>query len=131
MKTITVNDFGRVVNPKLLEGQVHGGLAQGLGQAIYENCVYDSMSGQLLSGSFMDYCMPRADNMPDFFLTTNEVLTDQNIFGVKGCGEAGAIPSVPAITNAVLNALSPHGITHIDMPLTPERIWQAIQSQKI
>ena len=123
-----VNDFGRVVNPQLLEGQIHGGLAQGLGQAVFENCNYDAESGQLVSGSFMDYCMPRADDMPEFFLATNEVLTKQNMFGVKGCGEAGCIPSVPAVVNAVLDALAVRGVQHIDMPLTPERVWRAAQS---
>ena len=123
-----VNDFGRVVNPQLLEGQIHGGLAQGLGQAVFENCNYDAESGQLVSGSFMDYCMPRADDMPEFFLATNEVLTNQNVFGVKGCGEAGCIPSVPAVVNAVLDALAVRGVQHIDMPLTPERVWRAAQS---
>ncbi|PPR24262.1 MAG: Carbon monoxide dehydrogenase large chain [Alphaproteobacteria bacterium MarineAlpha10_Bin2] len=123
-----VNDFGRVVNPQLLEGQIHGGLAQGLGQAVFENCVYDSDSGQLISGSFMDYCLPRADDMPEFFLATNEVLTEQNVFGVKGCGEAGCIPSVPAVVSAVLDALAVRGVETIDMPLTPERIWRAAQA---
>lgn len=123
-----VNDFGRVVNPQLLAGQIHGGLAQGIGQAVYENCTYDSKSGQLLSGSFMDYCMPRADDMPEFFLANNEVLTEQNSFGVKGCGEAGCIPSVPAVVNAVLDALAVRGVKQIDMPLTPERIWRALQA---
>lgn len=123
-----VNDFGRVVNPQLLEGQIHGGLAQGLGQAVFENCVYDSDSGQLVSGSFMDYCLPRADDMPEFFLATNEVLTEQNVFGVKGCGEAGCIPSVPAVVSAVLDALAVRGVESIDMPLTPERIWRAAQA---
>ncbi|MDP7343401.1 MAG: xanthine dehydrogenase family protein molybdopterin-binding subunit [Alphaproteobacteria bacterium] len=122
-----VNDFGRVVNPQMLEGQIHGGLAQGIGQAVYENCVYDSDSGQLLSGSFMDYCLPRADDMPEFYLATNEVLTEHNSFGVKGCGEAGCIPSVPAVVNAVLDALASRGVEQIDMPLTPERIWRAAQ----
>ena len=123
-----VNDFGRVINPQLLEGQIHGGLAQGFGQAVFENCVYDPESGQLLSGSFMDYCMPRADDMPEFFLATNEVLTKQNSFGLKGCGEAGCIPSVPAVVSAVLDALAVRGVEHIDMPLTPERIWRAAQA---
>ena len=123
-----VNDFGRVVNPQLLEGQIHGGLAQGLGQAVFENCVYDPDSGQLVSGSFMDYCLPRADDMPEFFLATNEVLTEQNSFGVKGCGEAGCIPSVPAVVSAVLDALAVRGVETIDMPLTPERIWRAAQA---
>ncbi len=123
-----VNDFGRVVNPKLLEGQIHGGLAQGLGQAAFEKCTYDPESGQLLSGSFMDYCLPRAADMPEFYLSTNEVLTNHNLFGVKGCGEAGCIPSVPAVINAVLDALANTGVETIDMPLTPERVWRAIHA---
>ncbi len=123
-----VNDFGRIVNPQLLEGQIHGGLAQGLGQAAFEKCIYDPESGQLLSGSFMDYCLPRAADMPEFYLSTNEVLTNHNLFGVKGCGEAGCIPSVPAVINAVLDALSDTGVETIDMPLTPERVWRAIHT---
>ena len=119
------NDFGRIVNPVLVDGQVHGGVAQGLGQAVYENCVYDD-SGQLLSGSFMDYCLPRADDMPPFALADNGVPTDQNPLGIKGCGEAGAIPAPAAVVNAVLDALKERGVTDIDMPLTPERVWRAL-----
>jgi len=95
---------------------------------VFENCVYDPDSGQLLSGSFMDYCLPRAEDMPEFYLSTNEVLTNHNVFGVKGCGEAGCIPSVPAVINAVLDALSDNGVETIDMPLTPERVWRAIHA---
>ena len=100
-------------------GRVHGGVAQGLGQAVYENCVYDEQSGQLLSGSFMDYCLPRADDMPPFALAANGVPTSQNPLGIKGCGEAGAIPAPAAVVNAVLDALKERGVTDIDMPLTP------------
>ena len=120
------NDFGRIVNPVLVDGQVHGGVAQGLGQAVYENCVYDDESGQLLSGSFMDYCLPRADDMPSFALADNGVPTNQNPLGIKGCGEAGAIPAPAAVVNAVLDALKERGVTDIDMPLTPERVWRAL-----
>ena len=119
------HDFGRTLNPLMLAGQVHGGIAQGLGQAGFEHVVYDE-SGQLLSGSLLDYCLPRADDMPEFYLATNEVLTEQNSFGVKGCGEAGCIPSVPAVVNAVVDGLAPLGINHLDMPLTAERVWRAI-----
>ena len=125
-----VNDFGRIVNPLLVDGQVHGGVAQGLGQAVFENCVYDARSGQLLSGSFMDYCLPRADDLPPFALATNDAPTAQNPFGIKGCGEAGAIPAPAAAVNAVLDALKGRGVTHIDMPLTPERVWRALAAAR-
>ena len=125
-----VNDFGRIVNPLLVDGQVHGGVAQGLGQAVFENCVYDARSGQLLSGSFMDYCLPRADDLPPFALATNDAPTAQNPFGIKGCGEAGAIPAPAAAVNAVLDALKERGVTHLDMPLTPERIWRALAAAR-
>ena len=125
-----VNDFGRIVNPLLVDGQVHGGVAQGLGQAVFENCVYDARSGQLLSGSFMDYCLPRADDLPPFALATNDAPTAQNPFGIKGCGEAGAIPAPAAAVNAVLDALKERGITHLDMPLTPERVWRALAAAR-
>ena len=123
-----VNDFGRVVNPMLVDGQVHGGVAQGLGQAVFENCVYDEESGQLLSGSFMDYCLPRADDLPDFVLATKGVPTNQNPLGIKGCGEAGSIPAPAAVVNALLDALKERGVTDIDMPLTPERVWRALRA---
>ena len=125
-----VDDFGRLVNPLLLEGQVQGGLAQGVGQALLERCVYDE-SGQLVSGSFMDYCMPRADDLPNM---TVELVEDYpcvtNPLGIKGAGEAGAVAAPPTVINAILDALSPLDVTHIDMPATPERIWRAIQEAK-
>jgi len=125
-----VDDFGRLVNPLLLKGQVHGGLAQGIGQALLERCVYDA-SGQLVSGSFMDYCIPRADDLPDM---TVELVEDYpcvtNPLGIKGAGEAGAVAAPPTVINAILDALSPLGVTHIDMPATPERVWRAIQEAK-
>ena len=122
-----VDDFGRTINPIMLEGQVHGGVAQGIGQALLENTVYDEASGQLLSGSFMDYAMPRADNVPFFSFATHNVLCKANPLGVKGAGEAGAIGAPPAVINAIVDALQKHGIRHIDMPATPRRVWEALQ----
>jgi aerobic carbon-monoxide dehydrogenase large subunit len=125
-----VDDFGTIINPLIVEGQVHGGLVQGIGQALLENCVYDSESGQLLTGSFMDYAMPRADDMPNFKLDTVCTPCSHNPLGTKGCGEAGAIGSPPAVINAVLDALKPLGVKEFDMPASPARVWQAIQSAK-
>ncbi|MGO8920857.1 MAG: xanthine dehydrogenase family protein molybdopterin-binding subunit [Stellaceae bacterium] len=119
------DDFGRIVNPMIVEGQVHGGLAQGIGQALYENAVYDA-DGQLITGSFMDYCMPRADDLPSFDVATHTTLCTHNPLGVKGCGEAGAIGAPAAIMNAVVDALAPLGIHDLDMPATTERVWRAI-----
>jgi carbon-monoxide dehydrogenase large subunit len=123
------DDFGNVINPMIVEGQVHGGLAQGIGQALIENTVYDE-DGQLLTGSYMDYAMPRADDFP-FFTVDHSTITPctHNPLGVKGCGEAGAIGSPPAIVNAVMDALQGHGVTHIDMPLSPSRVWSAINER--
>ena len=122
-----VDDFGRVVNPLLLEGQVHGGIVQGIGQALHERTVFDE-SGQLVTASFQDYQMPRADNLPMFNFQTRNVPSTWNIMGIKGAGEAGSIGSCPAVMNAVVDALNRgFGITHIDMPATPERVWNAIQ----
>jgi carbon-monoxide dehydrogenase large subunit len=125
-----VDDFGRVINPLTLAGQVHGGTVQGIGQALYENCVYDKSTGQLLTGSFMDYAMPHASQVPDFSFAYNEVPCTANPLGVKGSGEAGAIGAPPATINAIVDALSEFGVTHIDMPATPEKIWRAIRSGK-
>jgi carbon-monoxide dehydrogenase large subunit len=122
-----VDDVGRMVNPMLVKGQIHGGIAQGLGQALFETIAYDSHSGQLLSGSFMDYAMPRADDMPHFDVDSHEVPTQTNPLGVKGVGEAGTVGSLPAVINAVHHALAPVGVRHVDMPLTPERVWHAIR----
>ncbi|MBI3452466.1 MAG: xanthine dehydrogenase family protein molybdopterin-binding subunit [Rhodospirillales bacterium] len=123
-----VDDFGKVVNPLMLAGQVHGGTVQGIGQALYESCVYDRESGQLLTGSFMDYCMPRADDVPFFSFAYNEVPCRNNPLGVKGSGEAGAIGAPPATINAVVDALTPFGIRNVDMPATPEKIWRLIDA---
>jgi len=121
-----VNDFGTLINPLLAEGQAHGGIVQGIGQALLERTVYDG-DGQLLSGSYMDYALPRADNAPLFRFASHPVPATTNPLGVKGCGEAGCAGSLPAVMNAVVDALSAFGIRHIDMPATPERVWQALQ----
>jgi carbon-monoxide dehydrogenase large subunit len=121
------DDFGRIINPMIVDGQVHGGVTQGIGQALYEQCVYDG-DGQLLTGSMMDYCLPKADNVPNFAVTTNVTPCTHNVLGVKGCGEAGAIGSPPAVINAVLNALSDYNVDNLQMPATPERVWQAMQA---
>ncbi|AWK90091.1 xanthine dehydrogenase family protein molybdopterin-binding subunit [Azospirillum thermophilum] len=126
-----VDDFGTVVNPLLVMGQVHGGVAQGLGQALQERVVYDPDSGQLLSGSFMDYQMPRAVDLPPIAIKLNCVPSTTNALGMKGAGEAGAIGAPPAIINALVDALSDHGIAHIDMPATPETVWRAIRRHRV
>jgi carbon-monoxide dehydrogenase large subunit len=130
LRYTVVDDFGAVVNPMMLEGQVHGGIAQGLGQALLEHTVYDEESGQLLSGSFMDYDMPRADDLPAIAFHTENIPSTANPLGVKGAGEAGAIGAPPAVINAVVDALAPLGVRHIDMPATPERVWRAIQAAR-
>jgi len=127
VKFTAADDFGRIINPMIVAGQVHGGVIQGIGQALYEQCIYDD-SGQLMSGSLMDYCLPKADTSPDVAVTTNVTPCTHNILGVKGCGEAGAIGSPPAVMNAVLNALADYDVDDIQMPATPQRVWQAIQS---
>jgi carbon-monoxide dehydrogenase large subunit len=124
-----VNDFGTIVNPMLVAGQVHGGVAQGIGQALMECVSYDS-SGQPITGSFMDYALPRAEDIPMMAVGDHPVLAKSNPLGTKGCGEAGCAGSLATIVNAVLDALAEFGIVHIDMPLTPERIWRAIQDAK-
>jgi aerobic carbon-monoxide dehydrogenase large subunit len=129
VKYSAVNDFGVVVNPMIVAGQLHGGVVQGIGQALMEKAVYDE-SGQLLTGSFMDYAMPRADDVPSFVLDTHPVPTKTNPLGVKGCGEAGCAGGLTSMTNAVIDALSDYGIRHVDMPLTPFRVWQALQGAK-
>jgi aerobic carbon-monoxide dehydrogenase large subunit len=125
-----VDDFGTIINPMIVEGQVHGGLVQGIGQALMENCVYDPESGQLLTGSFMDYAMPRAADVPMFKLDTVCTPCSHNPLGTKGCGEAGAIGSPPAVINAVLDALRDLGVKDLDMPASPSRVWEAIQAAK-
>jgi carbon-monoxide dehydrogenase large subunit len=123
-----VDDFGTLINPMLTLGQVHGGVVQGIGQAMLEHTVYEPASGQMLSGSLMDYTLPRADDLPDLAVTLSGVPTAANPLGVKGAGQAGAMAAPQAIICAVLDALAPLGVTHIDMPATPERVWRAIQA---
>ena len=122
-----VDDLGRIINPMIVAGQLHGGLAHGIGQALLEECQYDE-DGQLLTGSFLNYTVPRAADLPYFELGHNTTLCTHNPLGVKGVGEVGSIGVCPAVINAVVDALAEHGITHIDMPATSERVWQAIQS---
>ena len=122
------DDIGRIINHTIVEGQVHGGVAQGAGQALYEKAVYDEQSGQLLSGSLMDYCVPRADQMPPMNATFDESIPCKtNLLGVKGCGELGTIGAVPAVVHAVLDALSDRGVLHLEMPLTSEKVWKALR----
>jgi carbon-monoxide dehydrogenase large subunit len=123
---VGVDDVGRVVNPLIVDGQMHGSTVQGLGQALLENCVYDR-DGQLLSGSFMDYAMPRAHMLPSLQVENNEVPAPNNPLGVKGAGEGGSTGAPPAIINAIVDALREFGVRDIGMPATPERVWQAIQ----
>jgi carbon-monoxide dehydrogenase large subunit len=125
---IAIDDYGRLINPMLTRGQVQGGLAQGIGQALIERTVYEDVSGQLLSGSLMDYALPRADDLPPLEVTLAGLPTERNPLGVKGAGQAGCIAAPQTIVHAILDALAPLGIEHIDMPATPERIWQAIRS---
>ncbi|MCC6534848.1 MAG: xanthine dehydrogenase family protein molybdopterin-binding subunit [Burkholderiales bacterium] len=123
-----VDDFGKVVNPMIVEGQVHGGLAQGIGQALLEACVYDRETGQLVTGSLMDYALPRSDDLPSFRVATQETPCTHNPLGVKGCGEAGAIGAPAAVMNAITDALWPLGIRDLPMPATPQTVWRALQS---
>lgn len=125
-----VDDVGTVINPMIVEGQIQGGIAQGLGQALLEQCVYDA-GGQLLSGSFMDYALPRASDMPEILTEFDESQPcPHNPMGAKGCGEAGAIGAPSAIASAVLEALRPLGVTAIQLRLTPERIWETIYATR-
>lgn len=127
-KYTAVDDVGTVINPMIVAGQLHGGIVQGVGQALFENAVYDEVSGQLLSGSFMDYCMPRADHLPNMTVETHSTLCTHTPMGVKGCGEVGTIGSPAAVINAVVDALSHLGVHHVDMPATPNWIWRIIQN---
>jgi aerobic carbon-monoxide dehydrogenase large subunit len=129
VKYSCVNDFGTIVNPMIVDGQMHGGVVQGIGQALMEFTAYDT-EGQLLTGSFMDYAMPRAEDAPPFALGDHPVPAKTNVLGVKGCGEAGCAGSLTSLMNAVVDALSEYGIRHIDMPATPYRVWQAIRDAK-
>jgi carbon-monoxide dehydrogenase large subunit len=125
-----VDDVGHMVNPMLVQGQIHGGLVQGLGQGLFEELTYDADTGQLHTASFMDYAMPRADDVPAFDVDHHEVPTKVNPLGAKGVGEAGTVGALPALLNAVNDALAPLGVRHLDMPVTPERVWRAIQDAR-
>jgi carbon-monoxide dehydrogenase large subunit len=127
---IGVDDYGVLVNPMVVAGQAHGAMAQGIGQALLEHSTYDPQSGQMVAGTFMDYAMPRADDLPSFDLGFNPTRCTTNPLGVKGCGEAGAIAAFPAIANAVLDALAPLGVTDFTGPASPAHIWQAIQDAR-
>jgi carbon-monoxide dehydrogenase large subunit len=127
---LIVDDVGTVINPITLKGQVHGGVAQGVGQALMEQVVYDRESGQLMTATFMDYAMPRADTFPDMHVESNPVPTRLNPLGAKGAGEAGTVGALPVVINAVVDALAPLGVKALDMPASPARVWQAIQDAK-
>jgi carbon-monoxide dehydrogenase large subunit len=130
VKWTAVDDFGVLINPMIVEGQVHGGLAQGIGQALLEVCVYNS-DGQLCTGSYSDYAMPRADDLPHFGVeTVRGTPCTHNPLGVKGCGEAGAIGSPPAVINAIVDALASLDVRDVPMPATPFNVWKAIQAAK-
>ena len=130
LRYTAVDDYGTLVNPRLTEGQVHGGLVQGIGQALLEAIAYDPASGQLLSGSLMDYALPRATDLPMFDVLLDGTPTTANPLGVKGSGQAGCISAPPTIVNAILDALAPLGVDDIEMPATPERVWQAIRAAR-
>jgi carbon-monoxide dehydrogenase large subunit len=119
-----LDDFGRVINPMLVAGQVHGGVTQGLGQVILENCVYDAQTGQCLTASFTDYAMPRAEDVPDIDFAYEEIPCKTHEMGAKGCGEAGTVGALPSVMSAVCDAI---GVDHLDMPATPERVWRALR----
>ncbi|MDD9914619.1 MAG: molybdopterin-dependent oxidoreductase, partial [Rhodospirillaceae bacterium] len=128
---VAVDDVGTVLNPLLLDGQLHGGIVQGVGQILSEDVSWDRESGQMITASFMDYVMPRADMLPNFETAVNEdAPTPTNAMGIKGAGEAGCVGAMPALMNAIVNALRPAGVSTLDMPATPQRIWQALQEAK-
>jgi carbon-monoxide dehydrogenase large subunit len=124
---VAVDDVGRQINPMIVDGQIHGGITQGVAQALWEGAAYDA-NGQLVTGSLMDYAVPKASALPAYELGRTETPTPVNPLGVKGAGETGTIASTPAVVNAVMDALAPLGIRHIDMPLTPERVWRAMSA---
>jgi carbon-monoxide dehydrogenase large subunit len=126
---VAVDDCGRIINHTLVEGQMHGGIVQGLGEVISEECVYDA-TGQLLTGSFMDYAMPRASDVGDIRLYDHPCPTPNNVLGAKGAGEAGTTGAVPTIANAVIDALRGAGVERLDMPFTPLKVWRAIETAR-
>ena len=127
VRLTAVDDYGVLVNPMIAAGQAHGAIAQGAGQALLEHAVYEADSGQMLAGSFMDYALPRADDLPSFRLDFNGTRCTTNPLGVKGCGEAGAVAMLPAITNAIMDALAPLGVSKFNGPATPFHVWQAMR----
>jgi carbon-monoxide dehydrogenase large subunit len=127
LRYVAVDDVGRQINPMIVDGQIHGGITQGVAQALWEGAAYDE-NGQLLTGTLMEYAVPKASYLPTFELGRTETPTPVNPMGVKGAGETGSIASTPCVVNAVMDALSPLGIRHVDMPLTPERVWQAMRN---
>tara|TARA_A100001037_G_scaffold274905_1_gene273022 strand:- start:278 stop:715 length:438 start_codon:yes stop_codon:yes gene_type:complete len=128
VRYVQLSDFGTVINPMLLEGQIHGGVAQGIGQVLLEGAVYERDTGQLLTGSFMDYCLPRAAQLPAFECERLETVCTTNPLGVKGCGECGATGSLPAVMNAVRDALADLDVTALSMPITAEKVWRVLDS---
>jgi len=129
LRYVAVDDVGKVINPMIVDGMVHGGIAQGAAQALWEYAAYDD-GGQLVTGSLMDYAIPKADDLPSYETDRTVTPSPVNPMGVKGAGETGTIASTAAVANAVIDALSPFGISHIDLPLTPARIWAAVQAAK-
>ena len=127
---VAVDDVGRAINPKLIDGQTHGGIAQGVGQAIYEACAYDPETGQMRAATFMDYAMPRADGLPSFTTQITETPSPTNRLGIKAGSEGGTPPAPPAIVNAIIDALYDLGVRHIELPATPQRVSQAIRDAK-
>jgi aerobic carbon-monoxide dehydrogenase large subunit len=125
-----VDDVGRAVNPMIVHGQTHGGIAQGVGQALLEHSHYDPQTGQLLAASFMDYAMPRADTFPEIKTALSEVPSPSNRLGVRSGGEGGTTPALAAVINAIVDALAELGVRHIEMPATPERVWRAIRAAR-
>jgi len=126
----TVDDCGRAVNPMILHGQTHGGIAQGVGQALWESCAYDAETGQLLSATLMDYALPRADMLPSFTTEISEVPSTSHPLGLRGGGEGGTTPALGTVVNAIADALAELGVEHVELPATPERVWQAIRDAR-
>jgi len=129
LKYVAVDDCGNIINPMIVEGQLHGGIAQSIGQALFEEMVYDD-EGQLRSATFLDYSMPTANEIPDIVLDRTITPSPTNELGVKGIGEAGTIAASAAVINAIVDAVSPYGITHIDMPASPDRLWKQIKEAR-
>jgi len=129
LKYVAVDDVGRVINPMIVDGMVHGGIAQGVGQALWEHGVY-SDDGQLLAATMMDYALPKADQLPSYETERTVTPSPVNPLGIKGAGETGTIAATPTVANAVIDALAPFGVAHIDMPLTPDKIWKAVKAAR-